>query len=137
MTNAPQRVKRMKSELQLAKSIAQISRANKGEQTHKKKAASATIEKCAPAAAVKLQKKRMDFSKLTMPEIRALSLYYFKTEIPTGNKEIAVRAFAVLMEKSPGVVSVISAVRMAPPTVTEADSHGDSEEDENTSQNAV
>jgi hypothetical protein len=49
----------------------------------------------------------MDVLKLTMPEIRALSLHYFHTEIPKGNKEMVVRAFAVLMEKSPGVVTVI------------------------------
>jgi hypothetical protein len=35
-----------------------------------------------------------------------------------------VHKFAVQMEKSPGVVSVISAVRMAPPTVTEVDGDG-------------
>jgi hypothetical protein len=34
---------------------------------------------------------------------------------------MVVRTFTVLMEKSPGVVSVISAVRMAPPAVTEVD----------------
>jgi hypothetical protein len=47
----------------------------------KKAAASATIEKCGPVAAVKLQKQRLDVSKLTMPEIRILALLYFKTEI--------------------------------------------------------
>jgi siroheme synthase len=62
--------------------------------------------KCGPAAAVKLQKKRMYVSELTMPEIRALSLHYFKTEM------------------SPGVVSDVSAFRMAPLAVTEVDSDG-------------
>jgi hypothetical protein len=41
---------------------------------------------------------------------------------------------AVLMEKSPGVVSVISAFRMAPPAATEVDSDGDAEDDKNRSQ---
>jgi hypothetical protein len=41
----------------------------------KKAAASSTIEKCGPAAAVKLQKQRMGVSKLAMPEIRGLSLH--------------------------------------------------------------
>jgi hypothetical protein len=84
--NAVEQVKRMKSELQLADSLAQIPRANKDEQVHKKNAASAIIEKCGPAAAVKLQKQSMDFSKLTIPEIRALSLFYFKTEIAKQRK---------------------------------------------------
>jgi hypothetical protein len=47
-----------------------------------------------------------------MPEIRVLFHFYFETEIPKGNKEMAVRAFAVLMEYSPGVMSVISAFRI-------------------------
>jgi hypothetical protein len=38
-----------------------------------------------------LQKQRMDVSKLTMPEIRELSISYFETESPKGNKDIAVR----------------------------------------------
>jgi hypothetical protein len=42
-----------------------------------------------------------------------------------GNKEMVVCTFAVLMEKSPGVVSVISAFRMAPPAVTNVDGDGD------------
>jgi ribosomal protein L14E/L6E/L27E len=42
----------MKSEFQLADSIAKSSRANKDEKVHKNNAASATIEKCGPAAAV-------------------------------------------------------------------------------------
>jgi hypothetical protein len=36
-----------------------------------------------------------------------------------------VRTFAVLMEKSPGVVSVISAFRMAPPAATKVYGDGD------------
>jgi hypothetical protein len=95
------------------------------------------IEKCGPAAAVKLQQQRMDVSKLTMPEIRALSLHYFSTKIPKGNKEMVVRAFAVLIEKSPGVVTVISATRVAPQAVTEADSDGHAEDNNNTSQLVV
>jgi hypothetical protein len=83
---------------------------------------------------VKLQKQRMDISKLTMPKIRARSLPYLNTEIPKGNKEMVVRAFAVLMEKSPGVVTAIPAARIAPPAVTEADSDEDAEDDNNTSQ---
>jgi hypothetical protein len=79
----------------------------------------------------------MDVSKLTMPEIRALSLRYFNTEIPKGNKGMVVRAFAVLMEKSPGVVTVISAACIAPPEVTEAGSDEDAEDDNNTRQVVV
>jgi hypothetical protein len=75
-----------KREIQLAYSLAQIPRANKDEAVHKTTAASATLEKCGPAAAVALQKQRMDISKLTMPEIRALSLFYFKTEIAKQRK---------------------------------------------------
>jgi hypothetical protein len=37
---------------------------------------------------------------------------------------MVVHEFSVLMEKSPGVVSVISAFRMAPPAVTEVDGDG-------------
>jgi hypothetical protein len=36
-----------------------------------------------------------------------------------------VHTSAVLIGKSPGVVSVISAVRMAPPAATEVDGDGD------------
>jgi hypothetical protein len=137
IAKCPGRMQRMKSELQLADSLAQISRANKAEQALKKAAASATIEKCGPTAAVKLKKQRMDVSELTMPEICALSLRYFNTEIPKGNIEMVVRAFAVLMEKSPGVVTVISAARIASPAVTEADSDEHAEVDNNNSQVVV
>jgi hypothetical protein len=61
---------------------------------------------------VKLEKQRMDASKLAMPEIRALCLYFFETEIPKGNQDLVVRAFVVHMEKSPGLMPVISALRM-------------------------
>jgi hypothetical protein len=67
-----------------------------------------------------------------MPEIRALSLHYFNTEIPKENKEMVVRTFAVLMEKSPVVVTAMSAARVATQAVTEADSDEDAE-DNNTS----
>jgi hypothetical protein len=70
-------------------------------------------------------------------EIRALSLRYFNSEIPKGNKEMVVNAFAVLMAKSPGMVTVISAARIAPPAVTKADSDEDAEDDNNTSQVVV
>jgi hypothetical protein len=68
----PERVKRMKSEVQLTDSLAHICRANKDEQTTKETAASATIEKSGPAV-VKRPKQRMDVSKITMPDIRELS----------------------------------------------------------------
>jgi hypothetical protein len=42
-----------------------------------------------------------------MPEIFAPSLIYIKTEIPKGNIDNVVRASAVFMKKSPGLVSVI------------------------------
>jgi hypothetical protein len=86
VANAPERVKRMNSELQQVGSLAQISCANRDEQVHKKAAASATIETCSPAAPVKLQTQRMYVSKLTMPEIRARFLFYFKTEIAKRRK---------------------------------------------------
>jgi Glu-tRNA(Gln) amidotransferase subunit E-like FAD-binding protein len=54
----------------------------------KKAIASATIEKCGPAAPVTLQKQRMDVSKLTMQEIRALFHFCFETEIRKGNIEM-------------------------------------------------
>jgi hypothetical protein len=41
---------------------------------------------------------------------------------------MVVRTFAVLMEKSPGGVSVISAFRMALPAVTEVDGDGDAKD---------
>jgi hypothetical protein len=50
---------------------------------------------------------------------------------------MVVRAFAVLMEKSPGVVTVMSAARIVPPAVTEADNEKDAEDDNNTSQVVV
>jgi hypothetical protein len=56
IANCPKRLQRMKSELQLADSLSQISRANKAEKALKKAATSATIAKCGPAAAVALQK---------------------------------------------------------------------------------
>jgi hypothetical protein len=93
----------------------------KQRQTSSQKAASsATIKKCDSAAAVKLQNQRIDVS-----------------DIPKGNKEMVVHAFAVLMVKSPGVVSVISAFRMAPPAVTEVDSDGNAKDDKNRSQEAL
>jgi hypothetical protein len=86
---------------------------------------------------VKLQKQRMDVSELTMPDISTLSLRFFNTEIPKGNKERVVRSFAVLMEKSPGAVTAISAARIAPPVVTEAESDEYAKDDNNRSQVVV
>jgi hypothetical protein len=73
IANAPERLKRIKSELELADLLAHISRANKDEQVHKNAAASATIEKYGPAASVKIEKKRVDVSKL--PQICALFIF--------------------------------------------------------------
>jgi hypothetical protein len=73
----PERVKRMKSELQLADLTSQTFSASKISKFTKKNAtASATIKKCGPTAAVKLQKQRVDVSEPTMSEIRELSLFY-------------------------------------------------------------
>jgi hypothetical protein len=41
------------------------------------------------------------------------------------------------MEKSPGVVTVVSAARVAPQAATEADGDEDAEDDNNTSQFVV
>jgi hypothetical protein len=56
-------------------SLAQIPRANRDEQVHTKAAASATIVKCGPAAAVKIQMQHMDLSKLTLPEIHEFFIF--------------------------------------------------------------
>jgi hypothetical protein len=72
----------------------------------------------------------MDVSNLTIPEIRALPLFYFRTGIPKGNNEMMVRAFTVLMEKSTGVVSVIN-------LCFSHDSDGDAEDDKNRSQEVL
>jgi hypothetical protein len=118
--------------LQLAGFLAQTPRTNKDERDDNETAASATNEKCGLAPSVKRQKHRMDVSKLMISEIRALIIYYLMTEISKGNEEVVGGISAVLMEKSPRVVFVISAVRIAPPAVTEAGSDEDAEEEKNT-----
>jgi hypothetical protein len=47
---------------------------------------------------------------------------------------MVVRAFAVIMEKSPGVISFVSAFLMEPPALTEVDNDEDAEDDKDTSQ---
>jgi hypothetical protein len=50
---------------------------------------------------------------------------------------MVVISFAVLMKKSPGVVSVISAFRIAPPAAIEVDSDEDEEDDKSGSQSLL
>jgi hypothetical protein len=50
---------------------------------------------------------------------------------------MVVRVFAVLMEKSPGVMSVTSSYRMATPAVTEVESNGDAEDDKKRSKEVL
>ncbi len=97
---------------------------NNEEKCLKKTSTTANIEKSALAAAVKLQDKSMDVSKLAMPEMRALALYYFKTDLLEGKKGAVMHAFAQLMEQHPGVALAISAVRVAPSAAAERE-HGD------------
>lgn len=86
---------------------------------------------------MKIQNKRVDVSKFKMPEIRINSLSFFKAEIFKENKEMFVRIFAVLMEKSPGVLSVIPGIRVSPLAAIEAESDGGAEDGENTSQKVL
>jgi hypothetical protein len=88
-----------------------------------------------PAAAVKLQRQRMEVSKFTMPEIRALTLFYLKTEIlKRRQKGMVVRASCRAHGKITGLGSVGSAFHMAPPAVTEVYSDKDVEDDKKTRQ---
>jgi hypothetical protein len=50
---------------------------------------------------------------------------------------MVVRAFSVLMEMSPGVVSIIFPFRMSPPAATEVDSDEDLGDAKNRSQEAL
>jgi hypothetical protein len=75
MANDEKKLNLLRNKLQLAASIAEISRMDKADAQSKKNAEREVKKKLAPAASAKLAEKQGDVSKLTKAEIVAI-LYY-------------------------------------------------------------
>ena len=79
--NDPQRVQRLLAAQQMAKSMADVARAQQQEKREKAAAADAELLSCADAAIAKLKAKGLEASKLTMPEIRAVSWSAYRIKL--------------------------------------------------------
>jgi hypothetical protein len=133
ITNALERVKRVKSELEPAGSLAQIFRANKDEKVPQKKPLLLDHEEVRPGGCREASKATHGLSRSSRFR-RSADFLSLDRDSPK-NINMVVRTSAVLLEKKPpGVVSVIPAVRIAPQAATEADSDGDAEDDRNKSE---
>jgi hypothetical protein len=86
IANATVQVKRMKSELQLVDSVAQFLVQTVMSKVHKKSRCFCDHWEVRSGGCREASKQRMYVSKLTMPEIRALCLFYLKTEIAKQRK---------------------------------------------------
>jgi hypothetical protein len=96
----PVRQKRLRTQLELAASIAEISRMAAQESKEKKAQDGLELDKALPDAIVKLKKHNCDFSKLFVKELRAVGWSFCHKDIPNDKKSILVEEVQQLYNAS-------------------------------------
>jgi len=133
LQNQPERIKLLKSALQLAKSMAEISAvASKSKLDAKKKAAVALLDVAYPAL-TKFHQKACDVNKLNKNEVCAIAFRFFGTALKEADKkEILVAELQRLITARPTVIpdAIANPVEVAPAYAVAADSEEDIDEDD-------
>ena len=104
--NDPVRLKRLKNQLALSESMAEINKEAAAEKETKASQVTAELVDKAPGALEKLHEKGNDISKLTMNEISAIAFAKFNGAKFTGKKEDLVRGLHALISKQPTVLNL-------------------------------
>jgi hypothetical protein len=86
--NDPQRLKRLRGQLELAESLAEINKQKTDERATLKSTATAALVEKAPEAVAKITsgKAAGDFQKMTMPEMKAIAFVKFNGKLLVGDK---------------------------------------------------
>jgi hypothetical protein len=119
--NDPIRNKRLRNQLDLANSVAEISKQNEESKALQTSEAIAKLIEAAPAALIKLKEKGDDPAKLTMPEMKAIAHAKFGGQVLTGNKQNHVDAIIKLRMSQPAVIGVNPLALMLSHTQTTTD----------------
>ena len=104
--NGPLRLKRLKNQLALASSLAEISKQNDDSKALQTSETVAKLIEMAPDALIKLKDKGDDPAKLTMLELKAIAHAKFGGQVLTGNKQNHVDAIVKLRMAQPAVIGV-------------------------------
>jgi hypothetical protein len=116
--NDPGRVKKLKDQLRLCKSMAEINQLNADEHATKKSVENSKLLEMAPQALDKLKSKvGGDLAKLTMPEMKAIALKSFRGVVLAGDKSAHVIALSKLITQQPAVLQLATTTASAP-TIT-------------------
>eukprot|EP00966_Prymnesium_polylepis_P118680 2743393-Prymnesium_polylepis.1 len=106
---------KLKNQLGLANSMAQIAKMNQDEQATKKSANHEKLIEGAPAALEKLRgKAEGDFSKMTMAEMKSIAHVKFAGSTLTGDKGAHVVAMQRLVKAQPAVLQLPSPMVTSP-----------------------
>jgi hypothetical protein len=107
------RMKRLKNQLNLASSLAQINQLTAAEAATKASQNTAQLVEKAPAAVDKLKSKAGgDFEKMTMDEMKAIAFVHFKGTVLKGNKTQHITSMVMLVKDQPTILN------LAPPPAT-------------------
>ena len=102
--NDPERMKRLKSQLQLADSLAEISKETAEDKATKTSLLTAGLIEKAPAAILKLKEKNGDPMLLTIAEMSAVAFVSFNGAVLKGDKASHARALSALMKAQPTII---------------------------------
>tara|TARA_B110001452_G_scaffold205333_1_gene175349 strand:+ start:90 stop:1757 length:1668 start_codon:yes stop_codon:yes gene_type:complete len=106
IANDEVRLQRLKNQLQLTDSLAEIDQEVAAERATKASQATAELVDKAPAAIAKLKENANDVSKLTMPEISAIAFTSFNGTTLKGKKGDLVKGLHSLITKQPSVLNL-------------------------------
>lgn len=106
LANDPERLQRLRNQLQLADSLAEISKATTEEKATKASQATAELIEKAPAATAKLKKAKGDASALTKDEMSAVAFVSFNGAVLKGDKAAFVKGLSVLMKAQPTIINL-------------------------------
>jgi hypothetical protein len=131
VANDPKRLKRMQSQLEMAASLAEISRLDADQKARQKKDAANAVRDLAPKAKEKLVEKNGDVGKLSKKEISAILLVEYAIDMPaTSNTKKGVLVKKLQDEISNRSEASSAAAASAPRPAESQGNDSDCEDDE-------
>lgn len=121
--NDEARLKRLRSQLQLAESLATIANAAAHEKAAARAQQTSDLVSLAPAAIAKLKEKKEDMSKLTKNEIRAIAFVHFGAAVlkESENKATLISQLEKLVEDKPSILPPLLAAAQLPAAAPRAE----------------
>ena len=115
LANDPDRMQRLKNQLQTTESLAAISKETADQRAEKTSADTAKLIDAAPAAVTKLVDNGGDLNKLFVAELNAIAFKYFKGTSLKGNKDVRIKELGELIKQQPGILKLPVPGTDAPP----------------------